>query len=120
MGETAFTALYRLRPLRRTTGFASGSGFWRVGLASSVYRFAKERWERRVFAIKGKGGQEVPYIRNPTTGSSGTPWRRPLDFQQQSARAAPGPSIGIHRLQPRTARIYIGYFRRGFPVQKPH
>ena len=34
-----------------------------------VYRFAKERWERRVFAIKGKGGQEVPYIRNPTTGN---------------------------------------------------
>ncbi len=34
-----------------------------------VYRFAKERWERRVFAIKGKGGQEVPYIRNPTTSN---------------------------------------------------
>jgi phage terminase large subunit GpA-like protein len=31
-----------------------------------VYRFAKERYERRVWAIKGKGGAEVPYIRNPT------------------------------------------------------
>lgn len=34
-----------------------------------VYRFTKERWERRVFAIKGKGGQEVPYLRNPTTNN---------------------------------------------------
>jgi len=34
-----------------------------------VYRFTKERWERRVWAIKGKGGQEVPYIRNPTTNN---------------------------------------------------
>ncbi|MCM1295484.1 MAG: phage terminase large subunit family protein [Muribaculaceae bacterium] len=37
--------------------------------ADQVYRFTKERWERRVFAIKGKGGQEVPYIRNPTTNN---------------------------------------------------
>lgn len=34
-----------------------------------VYRFTKERYERRVFAIKGKGGAEVPYIRNPTTSN---------------------------------------------------
>lgn len=34
-----------------------------------VYRFTKERWERRVFAIKGKGGQEVPFLRNPTTNN---------------------------------------------------
>ena len=34
--------------------------------ADQVYRFAKERWERRVWAIKGKGGQEVSYIRNPS------------------------------------------------------
>lgn len=31
-----------------------------------VYRFTKERYERGVWAIKGKGGAEVPYIRNPT------------------------------------------------------
>lgn len=31
-----------------------------------VYRFTKERYERRIFAIKGKGGQGVPYLRNPT------------------------------------------------------
>ena len=34
-----------------------------------VYRFTKKRFERRVFAIKGKGGAEVPYIRNPTTSN---------------------------------------------------
>lgn len=34
-----------------------------------VYRFTKERYERRVWAIKGKGGQEVPYIRNPSTNN---------------------------------------------------
>ena len=34
--------------------------------ATEVYRFTKERWERRVWAIKGMGGQDVPYIRNPS------------------------------------------------------
>lgn len=34
-----------------------------------VYRFCKARWERHVYAIKGKGGQDVPYIRNPTTNN---------------------------------------------------
>ena len=34
-----------------------------------VYRFTKERYERRIFAIKGKGGAETPYIRNPTTSN---------------------------------------------------
>ena len=34
-----------------------------------VYRFTKERYERRIFAIKGKGGQETPYIRNPSTNN---------------------------------------------------
>ena len=37
--------------------------------ADQVYRFAKERWERRIFAIKGRGGQETPYTRNPTTNN---------------------------------------------------
>ena len=32
---------------------------------NEVYKFTKERWERRVWAIKGKGGQDVPYIRDP-------------------------------------------------------
>lgn len=31
-----------------------------------VYRFAKERLNRRVFAIKGMGGAGVPFIRNPS------------------------------------------------------
>lgn len=31
-----------------------------------VYRFTKERIARSIWAIKGKGGQDVPYIRNPT------------------------------------------------------
>lgn len=31
-----------------------------------VYRFCKERWDRHLYALKGKGGQDVPYIRNPT------------------------------------------------------
>ena len=34
-----------------------------------VYRFTKSRYERRVFAIKGKGGAEVPYLRNPSTSN---------------------------------------------------
>jgi phage terminase large subunit GpA-like protein len=34
-----------------------------------VYRFTKDRYERRIFAIKGKGGSEVPYIRNPSTSN---------------------------------------------------
>lgn len=37
--------------------------------ATEVYRFTKERWERRVWAIKGMGGQDVPYIRNPSTNN---------------------------------------------------
>ena len=36
---------------------------------NAVYRFTKERWERRVWAIKGKGGQDVPYVRNPSTNN---------------------------------------------------
>lgn len=35
----------------------------------AVYSFCKERFHRRVFAIKGKGGAEVPYIRNPSTNN---------------------------------------------------
>lgn len=31
-----------------------------------VYRFAKERLNRRVFAIKGMGGAGVPFLRNPS------------------------------------------------------
>ena len=34
-----------------------------------MYRFTNERNERRVSEIKGKGGAEVPYIRNPTTNN---------------------------------------------------
>ena len=37
--------------------------------ADQVYRFTKERYERRVFAVKGKGGADVPFIRNPTTNN---------------------------------------------------
>ncbi len=32
-----------------------------------VYRFTVDRFDRRVFAIKGKGGQGIPYFKNPTT-----------------------------------------------------
>lgn len=34
-----------------------------------VYRFTKARYERRIWAVKGKGGAEVPYIRNPSTNN---------------------------------------------------
>lgn len=37
--------------------------------ANAVYSFCKERFDRRVFAIKGKGGADVPYIRNPSTNN---------------------------------------------------
>ena len=36
---------------------------------NQVYAFTKERFERRVFAVKGRGGADVPYIRNPTTNN---------------------------------------------------
>ena len=34
-----------------------------------VYRFCKPRWSRNIWAIKGRGGFDVPYIRNPTTSN---------------------------------------------------
>lgn len=37
--------------------------------ANAVYSFCKERYDRRVLAIKGKGGADVPYIRNPSTNN---------------------------------------------------
>ena len=36
---------------------------------SLSYRFTAERWERKIWSIKGKGGADVPYIRNPTTNN---------------------------------------------------
>ena len=36
---------------------------------TNVYRFCKERTARRVFAIKGKGGAEVPYFGRPSTSN---------------------------------------------------
>ena len=37
---------------------------------NQVYRFCKERTTRRVFAIKGKGGAEVPYFNRPSTANN--------------------------------------------------
>lgn len=37
---------------------------------NQVYRFCKERTARRIFAIKGKGGAEVPYYNKPSTANS--------------------------------------------------
>ena len=37
---------------------------------NQVYRFCKERTARRVFAIKGKGGAQVPYFNRPSTANS--------------------------------------------------
>ena len=37
---------------------------------NQVYRFCKERTARRVFAIKGKGGADVPYFNRPSTANS--------------------------------------------------
>lgn len=37
--------------------------------ADQVLRFTRDRWERKVWAIKGKGGSDVPFIRNPTTNN---------------------------------------------------
>ena len=39
---------------------------WGVGKESWGTR---DRWERKVWAIKGKGGSDVPFIRNPTTNN---------------------------------------------------
>lgn len=36
---------------------------------NQVYKFCKARTARRVFAIKGKGGAEVPYYNKPTTNN---------------------------------------------------
>lgn len=35
--------------------------------SNQVYSFTVDKFNRYVFAIKGKGGQGVPYIRNPST-----------------------------------------------------
>lgn len=43
------------------TCFDSGGHF-----TTEVYRFCKERYAQRVYAIKGKGGAEVAYINKPT------------------------------------------------------
>lgn len=32
-----------------------------------VYRFTVDKFDRHIFAIKGKGGQGIPYFKNPTT-----------------------------------------------------
>ncbi len=37
---------------------------------NQVYRFCKARTARRVFAIKGKGGANIPYYNKPSTGNS--------------------------------------------------
>ena len=34
--------------------------------ANEVYKFTKQRWERRIWALKGRGGQDVPFYSNPT------------------------------------------------------
>ena len=34
-----------------------------------VYRFTKPRWERNVWAIKGKGGSDIPFIHKHTTNN---------------------------------------------------
>lgn len=34
-----------------------------------VYRFTKSRWERKVMAIKGKGGSDVPFIHKHSTNN---------------------------------------------------
>lgn len=31
-----------------------------------VYRFCEPRWTRNIWAIKGKGGMDIPYVSNPT------------------------------------------------------
>ena len=36
---------------------------------NQVYRFCKARTARRVYAIKGKGGADVPYYNRPTTNN---------------------------------------------------
>lgn len=36
---------------------------------NQVYRFCKTRQSRRVYAIKGKGGSDVPFISKPTKGN---------------------------------------------------
>lgn len=37
--------------------------------SDKVLRFTKDRWERKVWAIKGMGGSDVNYIRKPTTNN---------------------------------------------------
>lgn len=44
-----------------TTCIDSGGHF-----TNEVYRFCKERTARRIFAIKGRGGADVPYVSKPT------------------------------------------------------
>ena len=52
-------------PLRITATCMDSGGHH----TNAVYSFCKERFERRIFAIKGRGGQDVPYIQNPSTSN---------------------------------------------------
>lgn len=78
-GFEAETRMGRIRPIPFTdlyngdgrrlkiicTCIDSGGHF-----TTQVYRFCKERTARRVFAIKGKGGAEVPYFNRPSTSNN--------------------------------------------------
>lgn len=67
--------------------------------AMQVYRFTKERMARNVWAIKGKGGADVPWLRNPTTNNRA---KAPLFIigvdagkamlYQRLKKATPGPN----------------------------
>ena len=50
-----------------------------------VYRFAKDRLNRRIFAIKGMGGAGVPYIRNPSKNNR-VKTNLPGDFETERGR----------------------------------
>ena len=45
----------------------------KLGVGPQVYRFTVDKFDRRIFAIKGKGGQGIPYFKNPPTLRSFSP-----------------------------------------------
>lgn len=88
-----------------------------------VLRFCKDRWHRRIFAIKGRGGTDVPYLKNPTKNNRvkaplftiGVDTGKGILYQRLKVKM-PGPNY-CHFPQGEAAGYDYNYFR-GLTAEK--
>ena len=88
-----------------------------------VLRFCKDRWHRRIFAIKGRGGTDVPYLKNPTKNNRvkaplftiGVDTGKGVLYQRLKVKM-PGPNY-CHFPQGEAAGYDYNYFR-GLTAEK--